>query len=145
MREDMIRTKIKEIQESIKLVVENLPDDADEFIALGLVKDGIYKRIEFAIENVMDICAVINSDLGLGIPSSEDDIIENLARNKILSGEMGGKVKGMRGSRNFLVHRYGRIDDAVAFENIGKGFGDFSKFIKEIERFLKRRKPRERT
>jgi len=32
------------------------------------VKDGICKRIEFAIEDVFDICAIINADLDLGTP-----------------------------------------------------------------------------
>ncbi|MFO7966480.1 MAG: hypothetical protein R6U44_02655 [Archaeoglobaceae archaeon] len=42
MRRDIIRTKIKEIRESIRSVEENLPDTFDEFAELGLVKDGIY-------------------------------------------------------------------------------------------------------
>ncbi len=86
----------------------------EEFIALGLVKDGIYKRIEFAIQNVLDICAIINTDLELGIPTSEDDIIENLVKNKILSPDMGKTIREIKGFRNFLVHTYGRVDDTIA-------------------------------
>jgi len=41
MRETLIRTKIKEIEESLRLVEENLPDTFEEFSRLGLVKDGI--------------------------------------------------------------------------------------------------------
>lgn len=78
MRRDVIRTKIKEIKESIKSVEENLPDTLEEFTDLGLVKDGIYKRVEFAIENVFDICTIINTDLELGIPYDTEDIIDNL-------------------------------------------------------------------
>ena len=55
MRETLIRTKIKEIEESLRLVEENLPDTFEEFSRLGLVKDGIYKRVEFCIENVFEI------------------------------------------------------------------------------------------
>lgn len=47
MREALIRTKIKEIEEGLRLVEENLPDTFEEFSRLGLVKDGIYKRVEF--------------------------------------------------------------------------------------------------
>ncbi|MEE8402408.1 MAG: DUF86 domain-containing protein [Candidatus Hydrothermarchaeaceae archaeon] len=138
VREDIIRTKIKEIEENVKLVEENLPERIAEFIDLGLVKDGIYKRVEFAIEDVIDICAVLNSDFDLGIPSSEDDIIEHLVRGKVLGSEMGDIVKELKGFRNFLVHRYGKIDDEIAFENIKKGIEDFSKFIEEIESFLEK-------
>ncbi len=137
LRKDIIKTKIKEIEESTSLVEENLPKKFKEFLELGIIKDGIYKRIEFAIENVLDICATINSDLDLGIPSSEEDIVDNLVKNRIIGADMGRKIKDMKGFRNFLVHRYGKIDDRVAFDNIKEGLEDFSKFIREIENFLK--------
>lgn len=137
MRKDIIKTKIKEIEESIALIKENLPEELGNFLELGLIKDGIYKRMEFAIENVIDICAVITTDLDLGVPTSEEDIIEKVVTNKILSARTGRKVKDMKGFRNFLVHRYGSIDDNVAFEVIQGGLEDFSEFIEEIENFLK--------
>jgi len=74
MRKEIIRTKIKEIEESIGLAGEHLPSTFEEFSGLGLIKDGIYKRIEFAIENVFDVCAIINTDLELGIPGDDEDV-----------------------------------------------------------------------
>jgi hypothetical protein len=49
LREDIIRIKMTEIQECVDLVRENLPGSLEEFLQLGLIKDGIYKRMEFAI------------------------------------------------------------------------------------------------
>ena len=140
MRTDIIKTKLKIIKENVELVKENLPDDVNEFKVLGLVKDGIYKRIETSILEVMSICSVINSDLKLGIPSNRDDIIISLIENNILSGKMGEKVKEMKGFRNFLLHRYGKIDDEVAVKDIKKGLPDFELFKKEILTFLKKQK-----
>ena len=136
MRKKIIRTKMKEIEESIRLVEENLPDTFEEFSDLGLIKDGIYKRIEFAIENVLDICAIINTDLELGIPSDDKDIIENLVKKKILSEEMREKLKAMKGFKNIVVHRYGRIDDNIAFEILKENLPDFYAFIRKTEEFL---------
>ena len=124
---------MKEIEESIRLVEENLPDTFEEFSDLGLIKDGIYKRIEFAIENVLDICAIINTDLELGIPHDDKDIIENLVKKKILSEEMREKLKEMKGFKNIVVHRYGRIDDNIAFEILKENLPDFYAFIGKIE------------
>lgn len=140
LRTDIIKTKLKIIKENVELVKENLPDDVNEFKVLGLVKDGIYKRIETSILEVMSICSVINSDLKLGIPSNRDDIIISLIENNILSGKMGEKVKEMKGFRNFLLHRYGKIDDEVAFKDIKKGLPDFELFKKETLTFLKKQK-----
>ena len=113
-------TKLKEIEESLRWVEEHLPDTFEEFSGMGLIKDGIYKKIEFAIENVFDICAIINTDLELGIPSDEEDILENLVKSEILNEEMKEKLRAMRGFRNIVVHRvvhrYGWVDDKIAFE-----------------------------
>lgn len=137
MRETIIRTKMEEIRESLRLIRENLPQKFEDFDKLGrLLKDGIYKRIEFSIESVLDICRIINTDLKLGIPREEEDIINNLIKNRILSRKIGEKVKAMRGFRNFLVHRYGGIDDRIAFREIKKGLKDFDSFLREIDRFL---------
>ena len=61
MRTDIIKNKLKVIEENIELVKEYLPKDIQEFKALGLVKDGIYKRIEASIQEVINICSIINS------------------------------------------------------------------------------------
>lgn len=60
MRSVLIRTKLKEIEESIGLVEAHLPTTFGAFSQLGLVKDGMYKQLEFALENIFDICAIIN-------------------------------------------------------------------------------------
>lgn len=134
----MIKTKLKLIEENLDLVKENLPNNVNEFKALGLVKDGIYKKIEASIQEVISICSIINSDLKLGIPSNRDDIIISLIENYILSRKMGEKVKEMKGFRNFLIHRYGKINDEVAFKDIKNGLPDFELFKKEVLAFLKK-------
>ena len=85
MREEIIRIKLKDIRDSLEKVKSNLPQTLEEFLNLGLVKDGIYKKVEFMIENVLDICKIINTDLNLGLPKKDVDIIENLVRHKIIS------------------------------------------------------------
>ena len=137
MRTVVIRTKIAEIRESLELINNNLPDSFDEFTALGLVKDGMYKRIEFCIENVFDICAIINTDLRLGIPQSDDDIMDILGRNGIIDDEMKAKLKGMKGFRNIIVHRYAGIDDRLSYGFLSEKLVDFEDFIGTITEFLK--------
>lgn len=136
IREDIVRTKIKEIEESIRLVEEHLPNNFKEFSGLGLVKDGIYKKIEFAVENVFDVCAIINADLELGIPANDEDIVENLVKNEVLDEEMREKLKSMKGFRNIVVHRYGEIDDKLAFKILREHMQDFYEFVEKIEMFL---------
>lgn len=46
MRKEIILSKINEIEESISLIVENMPEDFKNFKDLGLIKDGIYIRTQ---------------------------------------------------------------------------------------------------
>jgi uncharacterized protein YutE (UPF0331/DUF86 family) len=69
VRDAAIRIKLQEMTESVDTVKEHLPHSADSFRQLGIIKDGIYKRAEYAIENVFDICAILNADLHLGVPA----------------------------------------------------------------------------
>ncbi|MBI2043533.1 DUF86 domain-containing protein [Candidatus Pacearchaeota archaeon] len=130
IRKEDIEHKLSEIIE------EYLPSNIEDFLQSGISKHGIYKLIESAIEDVIKICSMINSDLKLGIPSDEDSIIKNLEDNKIISGETANKIIIMKGFRNILVHRYGKLDDKQAFENISENLEDFEKFKKEILKFL---------
>lgn len=139
MRVNIIKTKLKIVEENILLVKENLPEKIEDFINLGLIKDGIYKRIEASIQEILSICSIINTDLKLGVPPNRDEILKTLIDNNIISEKMGQIVKELKGFRNFLVYRYGKIQDEIAFENIKKGLLDFKFFNDEILQFLKRK------
>lgn len=136
MRKELIKSKIEEILESLKLVEENLPEDFETFQSLGLIKDGIYKRVEFVIQNIIDICAILNSDLKLRMPETEEDVFEGLVRAGILPREMTNKLRLMKGFRNILVHRYGRINDELAFETLHEHLNDIYEFVELVEKFL---------
>lgn len=139
MRVNIIKTKLKIVEENILLVKKNLPEKIEDFINLGLIKDGIYKRIEASIQEILSICSIINTDLKLGVPPNRDEILKTLIENNIISEKMGQIVKELKGFRNFLVYRYGKIQDEIAFEDIKKGLLDFKYFNDEILQFLKRK------
>lgn len=136
MRTELIKHKLISIKENIVLVKENIPDNLEQFKKLGLIKDGIYKKIEVSIQEIINICSIINSDLKIGIPSNRDEIISALENKKVLSKELGKKIRELKGFRNFLVHRYGKIQDEIAYEDIKEGFDDFTLFNDEILIFL---------
>jgi uncharacterized protein YutE (UPF0331/DUF86 family) len=43
----------------------------------------------------------------------------------------------MRGFRNILVHRYGRVEDELVYKVLTKNLGDFNIFVKETIEYLK--------
>ncbi|MBN1323777.1 MAG: DUF86 domain-containing protein [Methanotrichaceae archaeon] len=132
----MIRAKLAEMEESARIVQEHLPLSTEEFRRLGIVKDGIYKRAEYAIETAFDMCAIINSDLMLGVPEGDQGIVENLFEAGILTGEMTAKLRMMRGFRNIIVYQYGKIDHALAFRILTDDLDDLYEFMGEVEKLL---------
>ncbi len=136
IREDRIRIKLAGIRDDVALVRAHLPDTPDDFFRLGLIKDGIYKKIEFAIANVLDICAILNADLMLGVPGEDENILAHLESQGIISGELAGTIKGMKAFRNIVVHRYGAVDDRIAYRLLKEHIGDFDTFRDAIEEYL---------
>ena len=109
VRTERIRILLCEIQDSVEVIRDNLPDSnsLDTFIDLGIVKDGIYKRLEYCLQNTFDICSIINRDLWLGVPENDDDTIRNLIDAGVIEGSMDEILHTMKGFRNILVHQYG--------------------------------------
>lgn len=129
-----ILNKLAEARDSVKLVRENLPNTYEEFLSMNrLERDGIYKNIEFAIQNILDICAIMVKDEDLRVPSNDDDIFKELQDAEVMSEDVIETIRKMKGFRNFLVHRYGFLDDKIAYNDIKAGLTDFTVIFEEIE------------
>lgn len=73
---------------------------------------------------------VISSDLKLEMPENGEDIIENPAYRIILDKEMAENFRRMKGFRNIVVHRYGRIDDIIAYSILRTNLDDSMGLLK---------------
>ncbi|AGO60304.1 type VII toxin-antitoxin system HepT family RNase toxin [Ferroplasma acidarmanus] len=140
MRKDIVKNKINEIEQSLDLVTENMPDTFDKFNELGIIKDGIYKRIEYSIENLIDIFYMFNSDFKLGIPSDDSDLINNLKAKNIISEDIAIRMRDLKGFRNIVVHRYSKIDDRMAYDFIKTNLDDFYIIINAIKSVIDQNK-----
>ncbi len=84
----------------------------------------------------MDIFCIINSDLDLGIPDDDSSMIDNLYNNEIISFRIRNLMKNMKGFRNIIVHRYGKIDDGLAYTFIKDNINDFDVIIKCLDNIM---------
>lgn len=129
--------KIAEARDSIGLVERHLPGTYRAFASMKkLERDGIYKNVEYAIQNILDICALLVKEKGLQVPASDQDMLEELQRAGIMKEETVATIQQMRGFRNYLVHRYGDIDDEVAYRNIKRGLSDFTVVLQALQKFF---------
>jgi len=138
--EDKIRHKKELIEMSLKIIRENLPDSLESFLKMGLEKDGIYKQLEFALQNVLDICNEINSTLELGIVIGYKDIIGNLHKAKIIDDSLKKKLEFLIQLREVLIYNYDLIRDEIAFKNMPEYLAMIEDFLAFTQRFLEGQK-----
>ncbi len=134
---ERIVLKLDEMKRYVAELEAVLPESEHTYRNNLTIRRACEKTIELAIECVIDVLALLVSSLKLGAPKNEDDIIVLLEKSRALSPAMAAKIRGMKGFRNILVHRYGEIDDGRAYSSFQGELKDFSLFEKEINAFLK--------
>lgn len=82
------------------MIEEGLPPSIENFKGAGLIKDGIYKRLEFCIQNLIDIFSSIYTSEQLGVPNDLDDIFNGLQKKNVLSRQTLSIMQDMKGMRN---------------------------------------------
>lgn len=112
-----------------------LPDQEEYFQDL-IKRRACEKTVEVAIESLIDAAAMIVSAQRFGLPTSEENILDILVKKRILSRELGEKLKDMKGFRNVLVHRYTHVDDRIVFHNLNNYLNDFYEFKNAVESYL---------
>ncbi len=123
MREDRYLSKIE------KFLKE------EEFIKSHMIIDDVTERavlysIQISIEIAMDIAAMKVRDMGLKV---EDDAtnIEKLIAEGAVSKKEGEFIRQMNGVRNFIVHRYERLDMKIVDEARSR-IGELEEIILKI-------------
>lgn len=138
MSKERMLEKLKSVEISIQKIKENRPENFQDFEKSGIVKDGIYKNLEEAIQNILDVCALLVRENNLGIPSDEKSITDLLHKNSLINKKTKSLIDSFRGLRNRLVHRYGTIDDKIIFENISENLEEFDMLVEELRKLVRK-------
>lgn len=123
MREDRYLSKIEKfLKEKEFIKSHRITDDVTERAVLYAV--------QICIEITMDIAAMKVRDMGLKV---EDDAIniEKLISEGAVSKKEGEFIRQMNGVRNFIVHRYDRLDMKIVDEAISR-IGELEEIILKI-------------
>lgn len=125
MREDRYLSKME------KFMME------EEFIRSHRIMDDVTERallycLQISVEISMDIVAMKVRDMGLKV---EDDAtnIEKLINNGMVSKKEGEFLKEVNGVRNFIVHRYEKLDMEIVNEAMSRIGGLEEIIVKIIE------------
>jgi len=125
--------KIAEIEEYLDELREFLPSSFDEYMGSVLKRAACERYFEKIVEAVVDLAFLIIRESEFKTPDSTRESFAILTEKGLISKELSldlGKAKGMR---NWLAHRYGKIDDRKVFDAIkDKLFDDVEKFLEAV-------------
>ena len=100
----------------------------------------IERTLQIAIESCFDIFHQIVKDKNIGICSNDENMIQKLVTAKIISVDLGNKLKEMKKFRNVLVHRYVEIENEKVFYHATHNITDLEQFQTEVLAYLKKDK-----
>ncbi len=106
-----------EIQKNLKLIREAMPPSLEEFKGLGLVKDGIYKRLEFAIGLLLEGLMELAREKDV-VVFSYGEAINELEAKGIIQPEIAEKARFLVQLREVLIYDYDVISDEIAFRDM---------------------------
>ena len=135
---EKVLSKIDELNNYLEKLEEVKPVDFKEYESSIEKKGACERLLQIAVETIIDIANILVSNLKLGIPEDEDKMFEKLREEKVISKNMEKTLKEMKGLRNIIVHKYAEVDDELVFENL-ENLDDFSEFIEEIMKFIKKK------
>ncbi|MBI2666018.1 DUF86 domain-containing protein [Candidatus Woesearchaeota archaeon] len=134
--EGRIADKLDELTRYYDELLEDLPTK-DDFEEKRVLRRSIEKTLELIADTITDIALILISEFGFEKPLDAREAIDALVVHKILTKQLGEKIKDLISFRNLLVHRYGKIDVEREYETIQEDHGDIQEFIKEIDTHLK--------
>lgn len=92
----------------------------------------VERTLQVAIQAALDVAAHIVADDRLGEPRTNRDLFELLQRYDWISTALLGRLRGMVGFRNILVHGYDQVDLGIVEEIVQNHLEDLLRFVEAI-------------
>ena len=122
--------KIVEIEEFLSDLKEFLPLSFDRYMLDKKSRAACERFCEKIVEGVIDLVFIVVKEKGLRSPSSNGDALDVLSENSVISSELSDKLTNAKSMRNWLAHRYGRVNDRLVFDSLKE------ELINDVEEFL---------
>lgn len=137
---DIIEAKFDIVERNLKFIEEYFKGkDAEE-----IEKDyRDYQALKFSLFEIVEACIDVANHI---IAGERLERVEEYAKmfivlgeNRIISKKLAEKLAKMAKFRNFLIHRYGKIDTEYMVEIVNERLRDIIEFMEEIRNFMKQK------
>lgn len=135
-----IRTRIQEIRKRVLELEKHYKGISKEkFVKDERLTAAAERNLQVAIQACLDIANHFVAALGLERPVEETaEVFNTLGNEGIIPESFVETMKKMTGYRNILVHGYLIVNPNKTYEYIQNNLGDFSIFVKHIEKFIEK-------
>jgi len=99
-------------------------------------QDAIAVNLQRAAEQVIDLANHVIKKRKLGLPKESRESFDILATSGVIPRELAGKLKGMVGFRNILVHQYEDLDVKIMVDVIEHRLDDLVVFTNYVVEYM---------
>ncbi|MBU4185266.1 MAG: DUF86 domain-containing protein [Proteobacteria bacterium] len=130
MRNGIILNKLSRVEEYLTKLEEITPDNFEDYNKDWKVQMAAERLLQILIEIIIDTADRLIALRSWGPTVSSSDSIQLLALKKVISAEE--PYLKMVKFRNFIVHNYEKVNNAIVYAILTKSLDDIRKFRDEI-------------
>jgi uncharacterized protein YutE (UPF0331/DUF86 family) len=94
--------------------------------------------LQITIQAALDVASHIVADERLAEPTTNQGLMQALAKAGWLSADLSARLQRMAGFRNVLVHGYAEVDPHVVRDSVENHLGDLEAFVSAIRAAIPR-------
>lgn len=127
--EELLAERAASVVRHLDRVAEHLPPDPTQLRPMSSAADTVVLHLWQAVQVVIDLAVSACVRLGLGSPPTYADAFRQLAEAGVVPDELAARLAGAAGSRNLVVHAYGRLDLTRVHATALSGPADLRAFL----------------
>jgi uncharacterized protein YutE (UPF0331/DUF86 family) len=129
---EIVLRKLGVLREHVTRARRRRSTTADALLADQDLQDALCMSLLVAIQESIDIAFHVAADEGWGVPASNAEAFEILARNRVLSPELARQMGNAASLRNRLAHGYATVDLPRLWAEIPNGLDALDRFVAQI-------------
>jgi uncharacterized protein YutE (UPF0331/DUF86 family) len=130
MTPEQVQAKLALLAETIDRLRAVPQGTLEEFRSDDRNVDAALRRLQVALQILIDVGSHTVSRLGLGAPDTSQDLLVRLERSGHLQPGEAARFGRMFAFRNRIVHLYDRVDDAVVHEVVTQHLQDMEELAR---------------
>lgn len=132
MNEDILKSKIKLIDENLTKLQANLPEKFEDFQKNDLVVSASERYFQIIVDAIVDCNQILIEENNLPVSETYFNTFNVLVKISLFPTELLENLSYCIGTRNALVHKYDQIQLKREFEDIKKYIPLFREYLKII-------------